>query len=590
MILSHGGFAIEQATSGSSRPFISDAGDAIFVWVAIYGADTVANVTDSNGDPFTLIINKSMAYGSGGSSNGLSVWLAASVTGGSATTLSVTLHPRYTNSPNDSAIAFVDVTGVAASPLDAVGPVNTSSNLTGQASRTTVSDVDARAADCVLSGVAARNYDNFTGLGGAVRVDQAVGVLSAPSRNAMTVTVFESGQGPVDGPLWVNASSNQTSAWVAAALAVRGSGPGGPREYWLTFTQRGLPDGAGWGVTVGSITVNVTAPEAVRIAEANGTYAYTDHSTTAFTASPAGGTLTVQGASTAAGTIQFTADPIRHVVALVLENNELASVLQSGPYESYLWKHYGHASAFYAACHESKPEYTALTSGRAFGCGSFGVEGVQNLGDLVDRAGLNWAGYFESMPTACDSASAFPYTIYHDPFLSYSDVVKNSSRCDSHLLNSRSFNQSLANGTLPAFALYIPNEVNDCHNSTIASCDGWLKDFLSPILNSSDPLVQGLLSSTVFFIAYDEGSTNLGYSVGGLANPWCQSTTGHPLSVCGGHSYMVAVSPFSASSLYADNATDYSVQTTIEWLLGLGSDGGYDGSPQFPPMESLFSF
>ncbi|HKS59821.1 MAG TPA: hypothetical protein VJS68_03480, partial [Thermoplasmata archaeon] len=123
-----------------------------------------------------------------------------------------------------------------------------------------------------------------------------------------------------------------------------------------------------------------------------------------------------------------------------------------------------------------------------------------------------------------------------------------------------------------------------------ASCDSWLKGFLSPMLNSTSSTVQHLMAHTAFFVVYDEGSTNLGYSVGGIVNNWCKNTTGRQLTVCGGHVYLAAISPFSLGKIYVGNATDYNLESTVEWLFGLGGDGGYDGTANFPAMTGLFSF
>ena len=48
------------------------------------------------------------------------------------------------------------------------------------------------------------------------------------------------------------------------------------------------------------------------------------------------------------------------------------------------------------------------------------------------------------------------------------------------------------------------------------------------------------------------------------------------------------LSPTSRSS-YTSDATDVNIASTIEDLLGIGSDGGYDYTTYFPPMYSLLN-
>lgn len=282
---------------------------------------------------------------------------------------------------------------------------------------------------------------------------------------------------------------------------------------------------------------------------------------------------------------------IQHAVVIVLENRELSDVYALGTYERYLQTINGNATNFYALCHGSPPNYLAMTGGRSTYCGqdvSGGVE-TTNLPDVIEHAGLSWAGYFESMPSACYAYSKGAYVTWHNPFLSYGDIIDSPTRCATHVLPSERFNSSVAAGVLPTVSFYVPNAINDCDNSSLTFCDGWLKSFLSPLLNSTQPAVHALISHTAFFVTYDEGITNRGY-VSSVVTSWCLTATGKALASCGGHIYLTVVSPYSAGLSYTSDATMYNLESTLEWLFGLGSDGGYDGTADFPPMTSLFSF
>lgn len=288
---------------------------------------------------------------------------------------------------------------------------------------------------------------------------------------------------------------------------------------------------------------------------------------------------------------------VSHVVEIVMENEASNTVLSSAPYESYLAATYAKATHFYAACHYSYPDYAAMTSGRYYACGnaSIPIQGATNIADLLEKANLTWKAYFESMANPCQLASNGSYVSYHNPFILYKDIRYNSARCDAHVVNSASFNSSVANGTLPSFSYYVPNVADDCYHSNLSYCDRWLDNFLSPILNSTSPAVQKLVSSTVFLIVYDEGEESgsafySGYSAGpGYVNTWCKNVTTKALSACGGLTYAVAISHWSSKLHYDSNASDYNLLSTVEWLFKLGNDGGWDGTTAFPAMTGLFS-
>ncbi|HKS59882.1 MAG TPA: alkaline phosphatase family protein, partial [Thermoplasmata archaeon] len=282
---------------------------------------------------------------------------------------------------------------------------------------------------------------------------------------------------------------------------------------------------------------------------------------------------------------------IQHVVVIVLENREVGDVWALAPYERYLQANYGNATSFYGLCHGSPPNYLALTSGRPSFCGDnvSGPVNTSNLPDSVEGAGLSWAGYFESMPSACYAYSYGPYLVWHNPFVSYDDIIDKPSRCAAHVLPSARFNASVANGTLPTVSFYVPNAFDDCDNSSLTNCDHWLQAFLSPVLNSSNAATVALVAHTAFFIVYDEGVTNAGFA-GPVVTADCLEKTGKALTTCGGRIYMAVVSPFSLGTRYVSDATMYNVESTIEWLFGIPGDGGYDSSSDFPPMTSLFTF
>jgi hypothetical protein len=212
----------------SSRPttspsFISTRGDAVVTWIALFGHTSVLSVADSNGDPFHELVDSGMAYGTSGAYNGLSVWAASDVAGGPAVTVTTTLSTNCSPCAIHSAIVVVDITGTGAASIDRIGPVVNSSALPNQESRGFSCSVNAGGADLVLGGVSARNIDNFTAATESI-VNEAR-TLGTGVSDSMTVAVFATPAGATARTVWVNGTDDQSSAWVAEALAIGSSSP-----------------------------------------------------------------------------------------------------------------------------------------------------------------------------------------------------------------------------------------------------------------------------------------------------------------------------------------------------------------------------
>jgi hypothetical protein len=192
------------------------------------------------------------------------------------------------------------------------------------------------------------------------------------------------------------------------------------------------------------------------------------------------------------------------------------------------------------------------------------------------------------MSTPCQTTWNHAYDPTHNPFLFFSDIRYNSSRCDAHLVNSAQFNSSVSSGSLPSFSFYVPDVYNDGEYSNVSYADHWLRGFLAPILNSSSSTVRSLVGTTAFLIVYDEALNDGGFYRSGVVNSYCENVTGNSYATCGGQVYLAAVSPDSHGGSYPYAATDYNLASTIEWLLGVGGTGGYDNPSEFPAMTSLF--
>ena len=94
------------------------------------------------------------------------------------------------------------------------------------------------------------------------------------------------------------ASQSSGSLTVNGAAVTRAIGftPSRIATYAVTFSETGLPAATVWSVTLNGSTGSATTPGSISISEPNGTYPFTVESVAGFTASPASGSLTVNGA------------------------------------------------------------------------------------------------------------------------------------------------------------------------------------------------------------------------------------------------------------------------------------------------------
>jgi len=279
---------------------------------------------------------------------------------------------------------------------------------------------------------------------------------------------------------------------------------------------------------------------------------------------------------------------IQHVIVIFMENANASWVYQNGSYQRYLANHYANASQFYSIEHSSERDYFAATSGTD--PNSLKERNTTNLADTVRAAGENWAVFAQSMPVPCDTAAKRPtfhapsyaYDSSHNPFVWYWDVYSNRSLCVANDVSFSALNSDLARGVLPNYSLVIPDDWNDSHTlcpwakpwTTLVDCgDSFLRSWLPSILNDS---TAPWYRSTAVILTYDEANNS--------------DTRGIHDTVGGGKIYTV-VAGACANLGHKSNKpySTYSLLTTTEWLLGLGSTGHHDSWSINPPMKDLFN-
>jgi len=597
------------STSGTTSAIPVSSGDAVYVFVSQNGTIGTPSVKASSTLPFVQ-----RGQGARGTFLRTTLFEADNVPASPSLTVTVSFTEAQT-----FAVAVVDLVGGGASPDDTVGGFATGGSGPGAQPK-----VNTTVANDLVLGVIGDTYNGpVTGYEGSTTVTST----SVGSPAVITLGVV-SQTDPTTGwfTIWGNMGTKTTSsASFAIAIKTQGIVPP-PTLYSVSVDPSGLPSGTSWSLTLGGTLGSNLAPGAIIFSEPNGTYFYTVWTVPGYEVTQSSGSVTVAGANPSTVDIQFATFPpnsksIQHVVVIMLENENSSSVwskTSGGFYEQYLASHYGNATDFYAACHDSAPNYMAVTGGstnnECVEAKQTGISSGRNIGDLMQAAGLSWDEYMESLPptstTPCNTSTGITnyYNGGHNPFIEYSDVVNPLSVCENHVFSSQEFNASLEHGKLGNYSLYIPNDFDDGHTTAygvlgnLSNGDAWLKGFLGPILNGTEnasgtgnyglQATRNEVTHTAFFILYDEGksASYTGY-ISGPPLPACEGISSPPdASVCGGQTYMSVVSPYSLGTTWTQDATQYSVESTIEWLFGLGSDGGNDSTPYFPPLTGLFAF
>ena len=259
-------------------------------------------------------------------------------------------------------------------------------------------------------------------------------------------------------------------------------------------------------------------------------------------AASGGGSAASTGATRSCGWKAQPSKRIAHVVWIWLENKSYGDVIGSdaAPFLNQLAARCGLATNYSAITHPSLPNYVAATSGTDSGITDDGAPDVHRIPgpsifSQVQRAGLTWRAYAETMPRNCDPADAGAYIAHHNPPPYYTSLASTCVRWDVPL-------SQLRVDRLPAFAFVAPNQCNDMHSCPISTGDRWARSWVGKILAGA----AYRSGTTAVFVTWDEGN--------GSDN---QVAT-------------IVVSPTTKPGTRSSTAFDhYSLLKTTEELLGL---------------------
>lgn len=212
---------------------------------------------------------------------------------------------------------------------------------------------------------------------------------------------------------------------------------------------------------------------------------------------------------------------VRRVVLIILENGNPVEAAKQ-PFLVERAKEGMVLEQYHGVAHPSQPNYIAIASGSLAGTSGNSMVTLDrpNLGTLLPN---RWKVYAEDYPAPSDLAacnfvtSDGQYVRRHVPFLSFRDVdcrgvvrlnADVTPRTPSATLPpprdpmavTKALRDDIRNGTLPDFAMIIPNLTDQGHDpSNMANANDWLTRYIAPLL--SDP---AFTTDTVFMLTFDE--------------------------------------------------------------------------------------
>jgi|SRR3984885_8848250 len=321
-----------------------------------------------------------------------------------------------------------------------------------------------------------------------------------------------------------------------------------------------------------------------------------------------------------------------HVIVIVEENTGYRTIFERGwaPRLAALAKDYGSASRMYAETHPSEGNYVALLGGDTFGirdddawycvpgsarpfCTNANAAGYPahliegpNLATQLAAKRLAWRAYLEDIPErgslavmSAGNASTPPalYAAKHTGFTNFASVHRDADLA-RELVGFDVLHEDLRAGTVPAFALIVPNQCNEMHgigaHNAPADCSGsdealvrrgdaYAADLVAAI--QASPIWTAPNANTAIVITWDEDGKE--FRAPGSPQSCCVSDAHNP---GGGHIPTIVVTNHGPRNLVDPTPYDhYSLLRTIEDALGLGAHLRHAGDAAVHPMTTLFA-
>ena len=204
------------------------------------------------------------------------------------------------------------------------------------------------------------------------------------------------------------------------------------------------------------------------------------------------------------------------VFTIVMENHSRSQIFGSkdAPYINSLALQGAVANGYHDSyVHPSEANYLWMVAGENFDVlddddpSAHPLTSTSHIADQLEKAGLSWKSYQESMGAPCGLVSQGRYAAKHDPFVFFTDIngwdgtqFQKSQRCIDHVVDYSQLDKDIAANAVPKYAFITPNLDDDMHDGTIAEGDAWLAHEVPKIM-ATDAYKNG----GVIFLLWDEG-------------------------------------------------------------------------------------
>ena len=194
------------------------------------------------------------------------------------------------------------------------------------------------------------------------------------------------------------------------------------------------------------------------------------------------------------------------VVHIIFENADLDDAI-SQPAFATLARSGAWLQDFRGVTHPSQPNYIAMIAGSTMGVkldGNVDLDG-KHLGDLLREKGMTWKAYAQGYPGNCFLGKRLGnYVRKHVPFLSFKSVQNDPVEC-ARVVPSERFFEDVKRKELPEYSMFIPDLVDDGHDTDAAHAARWFGATFGAILNDVE-----LVRKTLFIVTYDESESYIG--------------------------------------------------------------------------------
>src|SRR5437660_8544223 len=259
------------------------------------------------------------------------------------------------------------------------------------------------------------------------------------------------------------------------------------------------------------------------------------------------------------------------LVVVLMENHDLPDIYGPAPYMTQLADQYALSQHWASLTNPSQPNYIGLIGGSLFGVSGDGNHPNLNhptIVDIMENTSKTWKAFAEDASgTGCGLSP--PRGEDHFPFLSFTTITGNSSRCANLLPGSGAEVISAFNaGT--NFIWLTPNDCNNMHSCSVAQGDAWIASWVPALLAAMAGKKAALL------ITFDEG----------YANPPYVYTAFIGTAATLAHKSSVAYSHYSFSTLLDDvwgggnlGQNDVTAPSPVEFFQPAGPDFRITANP-----------